>query len=112
MRPDLHKKILLLLGVCALLLGANASPAPAGEIGDPVVYIRLADPTQFPDLLKAGPNGVYLAGFKGVAIMERTSPYPILVTQGYNQDKKQFVRVYLSWSQVVGMQILDPKVAL
>jgi len=104
------KMIYAVLGLALLLAGpvrAWAEDPP----GEPVAYLLLADPNLFPDLQKAGPANAYVAGYKGVAILDRNLEHPMLVTHGFNLKLNKLVKVYVNFDRLVGVQILDPSIA-
>lgn len=107
------KKILLcqlivLVAACWLPGSLAAEPPGSGA----VAYICLADKAGFADLQKAGPGNTYIVAYQGVALLDRNTEHPILMTQCYNLRLKKLVKGYFNWNQVIGIQILDPKIAL
>ncbi len=103
--------------IWAAWASAESVLAPSEDsLGRPVAYVLLADSkageSPFEDLKKADAKQQrYLIAYKGIAMLDRNTEHPILVFQGFNTKLNQGVKVYLNWDQVVGIQIIDPKVA-
>jgi hypothetical protein len=115
--PRSSLRPLLVLSVLCVL-AAGASPAPAEETavlqefpGDPVAYVLPSGPgagLAFADLRH---QDQYLVCYRGVAMLDRNTDHPILVTQCFNLKLNRVVKVYFNWNQVQAFQIVDPKVA-
>ena len=103
--------VLTALLVPAGILAKEQTTSLEAYPGEPVAYVLMAEkvgPNAFADLKR---QDQYLECYKGIAMLDRSSDHPILVTQCYNLRLNRLVKVYLNWSQVAAFQIVDPNLA-
>jgi len=101
--------VLALLGSLGGIAGAAEVDAVLVESpGEPVAYVLPSGPTAFSDLRR---QDQYIACYRGIAMLDRNTDHPLLVTQCFNLRLNRVVKVYFNWNQVAAFQIVDPKLA-
>jgi hypothetical protein len=101
----------LIVGVLLAAAAATAEPGPGVPPGDPVAYVLLADKNAGDGFADLKHQDGYLACYTGIAMLDRGTDHPILVSQAYNTRLNRVVKIYLNWKLVAGFQIVDPKLA-
>ena len=105
-------RVMILAGLACLGAAAAAGAAPAG---DPVavVFVAPEDADGFRELAHSPTDGrPNLLAYHGVALTDRDTGHPVLMTHAYHPGRRRHVKLYLPWHRVRGVQVMDPDVVL